>query len=57
MSTNNQDRTLVDAIEGYIAGDNAIRVDIGLSAESAIKFGIIAIVTTLVCLLIVKAVR
>lgn len=57
MNTNNQDRTLVDAIEGYIAGDNAIRVDIGLSAESAIKFGIIAIVTTLVCLLIVKAVR
>ena len=57
MNTNNQDRTLVDAIEGYIAGDNAIRVDIGLSAESAIKLGIIAIVTTLVCLLIVKAVR
>ncbi|MEE1220482.1 MAG: hypothetical protein U0K59_01460 [Bacteroidales bacterium] len=51
------DRTLVDAIEGYIAGDNAIRVEVGVSADSAIKLGIVAVVTTLLCFLIVKMLK
>lgn len=51
------DRTLIDAIEGYIAGDNAIRVEVGVSADSAIKLGIVAVVTTLLCFLIVKMLK
>lgn len=51
------DRTLVDAIEGYIAGDNAIRVEVGVSADSAIKLGIVAVVTTLLCFLIIKMLK
>lgn len=51
------ERTLIDAIEGYIAGDNAIRVEVGVSADSAIKLGIVAVVTTLLCFLIVKMLK
>lgn len=51
------DRTLIDAIEGYIAGDNAIRVEVGVSADSAIKLGIVAVITTLLCFLIVKMLK
>lgn len=51
------ERTLIDAIEGYIAGDNAIRVDVGFSADSAVKLGVVAVVTTLLCFLIVKILK
>ena len=47
-----EERTLIDAIEGYIAGDNPIKVTVGLDAESAIKFGIVAVVTALIIVFI-----
>lgn len=51
------ERTLIDAIEGYIAGDNAIRVEVGVSADSAIKLGVVAVVTTLLCFLVIKILK
>lgn len=51
------ERTLIDAIEGYIAGDNAIRVEVGVSADSAIKLGVVAVVTTLLCFLVIKMLK
>lgn len=54
---NMEERTLIDAIEGYIAGDNPIKVTVGLDAESAIKFGIVAVVTALIIVLIIRKIR
>lgn len=51
------ERTLIDAIEGLIAGDNPVKVEIGLSAESAVKLGIVAVVVTLLCVLIIKKIK
>lgn len=52
-----EERTLIDAIEGYIAGDNPIKVKVGLDAESAIKFGIVAVVTALIIVLIIRKIK
>jgi hypothetical protein len=54
---NMEERTLIDAIEGYIAGDNPIKVTVGLDAESAIKFGIVAVVTALIIVLIIRKIK
>jgi hypothetical protein len=54
---NMEERTLLDAIEGYIAGDNPIKVTVGLDAESAIKFGIVAVVTALIIVLIIRKIK
>jgi hypothetical protein len=52
-----EERTLIDAIEGYIAGDNPIKVTIGIDAESAIKFGVVAIITALIIVLIIRKIK
>lgn len=54
---NMEERTLIDAIEGYIAGDNPIKVTVGLDADSAIKFGIVAVVTALIIVLIIRKIK
>lgn len=55
--TDNYNGTLIDALRDFFAGQATLKVDIGLSAESAVKFAGVAIITTLICVLIVKALK
>lgn len=48
---------LTDSISEFLSGKSTLKVDIGLSAESAIKFGVVAIITTLMCVLIAKSIK
>lgn len=56
-SNNQQNISLIDALTAFFNGDAVLKVDIGLSAESAVKFAVVAIVTTVVCVLIVRALK
>lgn len=51
------DGTLLDALSEFFSGNATLKVDVGISPESAIKIAVIAIVTTIVCVMIAKAIR
>lgn len=48
---------LTESIGGFIAGKNPIRVAVGLDSESAVKLGIVAVVTTLIIVLIIRKIK
>jgi hypothetical protein len=53
----NKKMDLTESISGFIAGENPIRVAVGLDSESAVKLGIVAIVTTLIIVLIIRKIK
>ena len=38
----------------FFNGNSTLRIDVGISTESMIKLAVVAVVTTLVCVLIAK---
>jgi len=58
MATENKySGTLIDALSEFFSGNATLKVDVGISPDSAIKIAVIAIVTTIVCVLIAKAIK
>lgn len=53
-TTTTDNATLIDALKGFFAGDNELNINVGVNVDSLIKLGVVAIVTTLICVAIVK---
>ena len=54
MATTTDNATLIDALKGFFAGENELNINVGVNVDSLIKLGVVAIVTTLICVAIVK---
>ncbi|MGM9819564.1 MAG: hypothetical protein ACI3Z9_02010 [Candidatus Onthomorpha sp.] len=54
MAVTSGNDTIIDALRGFFAGENELNVNVGINVDSMIKLGVVAIVTTLVCVAIVK---
>lgn len=51
------DGTLTDAITELLAGESAITFHVGLDTDSLVRMGVVAIVTTLICVFLIKLVK
>ena len=54
MAVTSGNDTIIDALRGFFAVENELNVNVGINVDSMIKLGVVAIVTTLVCVAIVK---
>ena len=54
MAVTSGNDTIIDALRSFFAGENELNVNVGINVDSMIKLGVVAIVTTLVCVAIVK---
>ena len=54
MAVTSGNDTIIDALRGFFAGENELNVNVGINVDSMINLGVVAIVTTLVCVAIVK---
>lgn len=53
-TTNNNSNNLIDGLGSFFNGNSTLRIDVGIATESMIKLAVVAVVTTLVCVLIAK---
>ena len=53
-TTNNNNNNLIDGLGSFFNGNSTLRIDVGISTESMIKLAVVAVVTTLVCVLIAQ---
>lgn len=53
-TTNNNNNNLIDGLGSFFNGNSTLRIDVGISTESMIKLAVVAVVTTLICVLIAK---
>lgn len=51
------DGTLIDAITELLAGESTITFHVGIDTDSLVRMGVVAIVTTLICVFLIKLVK
>lgn len=49
--------SLVDGLGDFFAGESTLKAEVGISSESMVKLAVIAVVTTVVCVFIVKMLK
>lgn len=58
MTQNNETKnSLIGGLGDFFSGESTLKIAVGLDAESMFKLAIVAIVTTLICMMIQQAMR
>lgn len=49
--------SFMDGLGDFLAGESTLKAEVGISSESMVKLAVIAVVTTVVCVFIVKMLK
>lgn len=49
--------SFMDGLGSFFAGESTLKAEVGISIESMIKLAVVAVVTTVICILIAKTLK
>lgn len=49
--------SLIDGLGSFFSGESTLKAEVGISGESMVKLAVVAVVTTVICVLIAKAIK
>lgn len=49
--------SFMDGLGSFFAGESTLKAEVGISSESMVKLAVVAVVTTVICVLIAKTLK
>lgn len=53
----NKSVSLIDGLGSFFAGESTLKAEVGISSESMVKLAVVAVVTTVICIVITRIIK